>query len=113
MDSWLEIGKKAKSCACTDDSVVIDVNSLLEDIDKVPEHDHGRKTRKKRKIDTSCILCSTPSTSKESLLKSACGQYNNIHRICAEAIDETYIIKNQVHGIDVIPMSRWKLVNKY
>ncbi|OAD02245.1 hypothetical protein MUCCIDRAFT_22150, partial [Mucor lusitanicus CBS 277.49] len=29
MDSWLEIGRKAKPCTCIDDSVVIDVNSLF------------------------------------------------------------------------------------
>jgi hypothetical protein len=114
MDSWLEIGQKAKSCACTEDSVVIDMDSLLQDI----KEEHG-KTRKKRKIDSKgmekeapamCILCSTPASPQSSLLKSACGKYSNIHRLCAEAVDETYIIDNQVHGIDRIPMSRWKLV---
>lgn len=136
MDTWLEIGKKAKSCACTDDSVVIDVNSLLENLNEtkqdqlpsvkdVPEYDPERNPRKKRKItrkqskkisvhqvkSNACVLCSSsPSSSKESLLKSACGQYNNIHRACAEAIDETYIVKNQVWGIDRIPTPRWRLV---
>ncbi|KAG1121963.1 hypothetical protein G6F42_011921 [Rhizopus arrhizus] len=32
MDSWLEIGRKAKPCTCIDDSVVIDVNSLFDGV---------------------------------------------------------------------------------
>lgn len=102
LDSWIEIGKKAKSCTCIDDSVVIDVNSLLADT-----------SRKKRKIDASvsspCILCSVVDDD-QSRLDSKCGKYENIHTICAESINESYIKDGLVYGIDKIPASRWKLV---
>lgn len=104
LDSWIEIGKKAKSCTCIDDSVVIDVDSLLSDT-----------SRKKRKADKSsisqCILCSTMDDD-QPLLDSNCGKYENIHTICAESINETFIKDDLVYGIDDIPASRWKLVNK-
>lgn len=109
LDSWIEIGKKAKSCTCIDDSVVIDVESLLLSTEE---------GRKKRKIETqvpekmSCILCSIdhPLSDHQETFDSNCGKYKNIHKICAESVEETYIKDDLVYGIDDIPTSRWKLV---
>jgi hypothetical protein len=115
LDSWIEIGKKAKSCTCIDDSVVIDVDSLLS----------SNSSRKRRKMihkeptpppdnddDIECILCCS-TIINHALLNSNCGKYKNIHKICAEAINETYIKDHLVYGIDNIPSSRWKLVSGY
>jgi hypothetical protein len=96
LDSWLEIGRKAKSCSCIDDSVTIDVSALL-----------GEPARKKVKLDTpTCLLCPSTST-KEPCLEST--KHGLVHTVCAESIDEVYIDKDRVHGIHDIPPSRWKL----
>lgn len=34
-----------------------------------------------------------------------------IHRLCAEAVPETTIEENDVHGIEEIPKARWKLAS--
>ncbi|RCI03341.1 hypothetical protein CU098_012087, partial [Rhizopus stolonifer] len=104
LDSWIEIGRKAKSCHCISDSVTIDVNSLFQE-------QHPKKKRKTEDKPTQCILCSIPYHS--ALLKSNCGKYDGIHQLCAEGVDETYIVKNLVYGINHIPSSRWKLVCIY
>ncbi|KAI7888964.1 JmjC domain, hydroxylase-domain-containing protein [Mucor mucedo] len=105
LDSWIEIGKNAKSCTCIDDSVRIDIDSLL-----------GDTSRKKRKTDIHvaqpCILCSIIDDD-QSRLNSNCRKYKNIHTICAESINETYIKDNLVYGIDKVPTSRWKLTCIY
>lgn len=104
LDSWLEIGRNAKSCSCIDDSVTIDVNTLLA-------NNHDPPIKKRRKIDkpidnTICILC--PSSEENSILYT--NQQQPVHKICAESINEVYIKKNTVYGIGNIPASRWKLV---
>lgn len=135
LESWIDIGKKAKHCTCVDDSVVIDVDALLNgpsvvevEEEEKAEIEKGHKSRRKRQkiekkptqskegkvqvISTSCILCSTDSSAiaNHTLLDSACGKYKNIHKICAEAVTETYIQDDRVYGIDQIPSSRWKLL---
>lgn len=104
MDSWIDIGRKAKTCTCIDDSVVIDVDALLSKQD----------SRKKRKVEedskSACILCAVDMSGQETV-DSSCGKYKNVHKVCAEAIDETSIEDGVVYGIDDIPSSRWKLVS--
>ncbi|GAA5814062.1 hypothetical protein MFLAVUS_007552 [Mucor flavus] len=105
LDSWIDIGRKAKTCTCIDDSVVIDVDALLSKQD----------SRKKRKVEedskSACILCAVDMSGQETV-DSSCGKYKNVHKVCAEAIDETSIEDGVVCGIDNIPSSRWKLVKK-
>ncbi|KAG2211062.1 hypothetical protein INT46_008188 [Mucor plumbeus] len=117
MDSWLEIGRKAKPCTCIDDSVVIDVNSLLDGVLNQNVDEQNTKKKKKRKHDeiieqnNACVLCSNPPLPNEPLLATnENNHYKNIHKICAESVDETYVVKNLVYGIDGIPASRWKLI---
>lgn len=104
LNSWLEIGKKAKSCSCIDDSVIIDVNTLLE-------QQEPSAPRKRRKISEqqSCALC--PNTNSDDEWLSTTDNDTLTHKICAEAVNEVYIKNNIAHGIDNIPASRWKLVN--
>lgn len=47
LDSWIEIGRNAKSCSCTADSVVIDV-SCLEASSSQHEDDISNKKRKRK-----------------------------------------------------------------
>ncbi|CEP18906.1 hypothetical protein [Parasitella parasitica] len=112
MDSWLEIGRKAKPCTCIDDSVVIDVKSLIDDV--LNKQDGATKKRKFDEIvqkDSACILCANPPLPSEPLLATNENiNCKHIHKVCAEAVDETYVVKNVVHGIGNIPASRWKLV---
>lgn len=120
LDSWIEIGKKAKSCTCIEDAVKIDVDYLLgggdgkeeiQDTEPVLQQKSGRKRRKIDKKKDICALCSDnePST-KHTLLKSTSDMHTYAHDICAESITETYIKSGIVHGISDIPASRWKLV---
>ncbi|KAF1806618.1 JmjC domain, hydroxylase-domain-containing protein [Mucor lusitanicus] len=128
MDSWLEIGRKAKPCTCIDDSVVIDVNSLFDGvlnstIDHSTTTDTTANKRKFSEItqeENACVLCSNPLLDNhhhrhgETLLATnENSHHKHIHKVCAESVDETYIVKNLVHGIDDIPASRWKLVCVY
>lgn len=115
MDSWLEIGRKAKPCTCIDDSVVIDVNSLLDGV--LNKNVDDQNTKKKRKFDkvieqdNACVLCSNPPLPNEPLLATnEDSHYKHIHKVCAESVDETYVVKNLVYGVGDIPASRWKLV---
>lgn len=113
LDSWIEIGKKAKSCTCIDDSVVIDVESLLGSKHQLePTKDTcNNKKRKVVVLETHCILCTKNNVIvNHTLLDSNCRKYKNIHKVCAEAITETFIKDGLVYGIDNIPSSRWKLV---
>ncbi len=111
LDSWIEIGKKAKSCTCIDDSVVIDVESLLGTKRELDTTTKELDNKKRKVIQEHCILCTKNNViANHTLLDSNCGKYKNIHKICAEAINETFIKDNLVYGIDIIPSSRWKLV---
>lgn len=124
MDSWLEIGRKAKPCTCIDDSVVIDVNSLFDGVLN-STIDHSTAPKSKRKFsditqeENACILCSNPTALQQQqhdaplLATTKDSQHKHIHKICAESVDETYIVKGIVHGIDAVPASRWKLVCVY
>lgn len=116
LDSWIEIGKKAKSCTCIEDSVVIDVNYLLgggepEDKEPLLQQKNGRKRRKIDKLETvkNCVLC-TNLIVNGKLLKTNSDKHTYAHEICAESINETFIKDDIVHGISDIPTSRWKLV---
>ncbi|KAI8891067.1 JmjC-domain-containing protein [Backusella circina FSU 941] len=114
LDSWLEIGRKAKSCSCTEDSVHIDV-SCLEDITTPPSSvDDGEievlsKKRKRGQVehDTTCILCPNTTSNYEIMTTD---DEEPVHRMCAEAIPETYIEHNTVYGIKDIPAARRKLI---
>ncbi|KAL4244558.1 JHDM3 histone demethylase family protein [Abortiporus biennis] len=74
LDSWLDLGRKAKICKCVNYSVRIDVDQLLRDreaeraraILNPPKEKETRKSRvpKKRKSDTSNAEGSGPRTKK-------------------------------------------------
>ncbi|KAI7905640.1 JmjC domain, hydroxylase-domain-containing protein [Cokeromyces recurvatus] len=110
LDSWLEIGRKAKSCTCTDDSVVIDVNTLFS-----PASDQKIIQKLSNKNPLRCVLCSETSIEDHNLLLKSTTNLKfsdkelYVHKLCAEAIHETYIIDNLVYGLEDIPASRWKL----
>ncbi|KAI8986042.1 JmjC domain, hydroxylase-domain-containing protein [Pilobolus umbonatus] len=132
LNSWIEIGKKAKVCRCIDDSVIINVDDL--------ENMLNNNKNKKRKLDEfstqqdenttsgqmvinhikayntlfnllyyQCVLCVSPIKSTQPTVPSN-AKYGHVHRICIESIDETFIDSNGVaKGIEKIPSARWKL----
>ena len=113
LDSWIEIGKKAKSCACIEDAVRIDVEGLLDSNAthkrELEEEETSSRKRRKSPSKDPCVLCGKVALDQPTLV-SNCGKYHNIHPLCAEAVNETYIQNELVYGVDDIPASRWKLV---
>ncbi|KAI8372021.1 JmjC domain, hydroxylase-domain-containing protein [Choanephora cucurbitarum] len=102
LESWIQIGQKAQSCHCISDSVTIDVASLF------PSTIEPIRKKRKRTKKTDCLLC---SMSYPDALVTAKGQ--DVHKICAEAVGETWIQDSVVYGVERIPSSRWKLVCIY
>ncbi|KAI7872159.1 JmjC domain, hydroxylase-domain-containing protein [Spinellus fusiger] len=95
LDSWLEIGKKAKACSCINDSVTIDVSVR-----------NGQKEK-------DCVLC--PNRKPADMLTV---EGYGVHRLCAEAVPDTYTDTLEqgiciVKGFKEIPNARWKLICQY
>lgn len=57
LDSWIEIGRRAKACTCVSDSVMIDVDALQHVIEE--QQEESRKENKKRKGASSSSSLST------------------------------------------------------
>ncbi|CEI97499.1 Putative YER169Wp-like protein (Fragment) [Rhizopus microsporus] len=112
LDSWVPIGKIAKACDCIEDTVMIDVDEIAPKQENKPQQEKHLKTG----IKTKCVLCPVEKPSFVSkdddycLMPFAQGVY--VHKLCAEAMDETYIAKDRVYGVDDIPPIRKKLVKK-
>jgi hypothetical protein len=51
------------------------------------------------------MLCVVDIFGQETVDPS-CGKYKNVHKVCAEAIEDTCIKESVVCGIDDIPSSR-------
>ncbi|CAO3644473.1 unnamed protein product [Cunninghamella blakesleeana] len=119
LKSWLDIGKRAHACTCINDSVTIDMNifnsipsSSSTSVAKTPKLIITHNSRKLLE-EKPCVLCSSkePTDINTSDGKRA-------HRLCAEAIPETYIEQLEngesiVCGIKNIPMARKKLTCLY
>ncbi|KAL1935446.1 hypothetical protein VTP01DRAFT_4586 [Rhizomucor pusillus] len=139
LDSWLEIGKRAKACNCISDSVVIDISifdqnkptSVHAESEATQQHQQEAaaaaatstsksKSRKRNRHnfektgakDKQCILC---PDEREAELESSQGYW--AHRICAEMIPEVFIekqgSKDIVQGVNMIPKARWNLLCMY
>ncbi|KAF7731668.1 hypothetical protein EC973_008838 [Apophysomyces ossiformis] len=106
LNSWVEIGKRAKACTCISDSVMIDVSVF----------DGGLKRKRKDKDDSEeeegrrkkCVLC--PHHHEPELITE---QGEGVHRLCAEAVPDTSVQHGIVHGVDSIVPARWKLLCLY
>lgn len=61
-------------------------------------------------LDKKCILCPNTSCTYE-IMTTHDGK--SVHRVCAEAIPETFIENDTIYGIKDIPAARRKLVNIY
>ncbi|KAL4206187.1 JmjC domain, hydroxylase-domain-containing protein [Rhizopus microsporus] len=113
LDSWVPIGKKAKACNCIEDTVMIDVDEIAPKQESKPQQEEHLKTG----IKTKCVLCPVEKPSFVSkdddycLMPFSQGAY--VHKLCAEAMDETYIAKDRVYGVDDIPPIRKKLICIY
>ncbi|CAO3594056.1 unnamed protein product [Absidia cylindrospora] len=139
LSSWLDIGRRAKSCKCISDSVTIDM-TIFDAMDSNTHHElqdghhnnlapstlplekttlDGTSKKRRRVINalpsqsvedtTSCILCTSQYPADIGL-----DDGRMVHRLCAESIPETYLEqlddgKWLVRGINNIPSARWKL----
>ncbi|KAI7874835.1 JmjC-domain-containing protein [Lichtheimia hyalospora FSU 10163] len=59
LDSWIEIGRRAKACTCVSDSVMIDVDALQHGIQD--KHDQEEEMPKETKKRTGTVSSTTPS----------------------------------------------------
>lgn len=60
LDSWIEIGRRAKACTCVSDSVMIDVDALQHVIEE-QQHEEEEEETKKRKATASASSNTTQS----------------------------------------------------
>ncbi|KAI9311530.1 JmjC domain, hydroxylase-domain-containing protein [Dichotomocladium elegans] len=125
LDSWLEIGRRAKACTCITDSVMIDVSIFENSPTEKPKIQsreqtapRGQRKRKRaytyteeEKGDRSCALCPNNDLCDEMLMTE--NELQRVHRICAEVIPEVALVGDndaRVAGLSKIPKARWKLV---
>ncbi|MCO5549748.1 hypothetical protein L7F22_003221 [Adiantum nelumboides] len=51
LESWLDIGRKATYCECTDDTVKMDVDAMLDESKEMEELDRKRKEREQKRFE--------------------------------------------------------------
>ncbi|KAI9304881.1 JmjC domain, hydroxylase-domain-containing protein [Cunninghamella echinulata] len=133
LKSWLDIGRKAHACTCINDSVTIDMdifNAIPQSSpsssssSSPPSSSPSATTIKRPKLiithnsrkaleEQPCVLCTSKELTDMNTLEG-----KRAHRLCAEAIPETYIDQLEngesvVCGIKNIPPARKKLACLY
>eukprot|EP00158_Paraphelidium_tribonemae_P005264 Partr_v1_DN27253_c2_g1_i1_m38432 putative DNA damage-responsive transcriptional repressor len=108
LERWIDIGKKAKSCKCVNDSVKIDVEGIfgnyVEDM--------------KRKRFKPCSLCGQEADDLLPVFnRNEAGELlatkKFSHELCALAVPECRVVDGKVEDFDRIPKSRFSLRCKF